>query len=89
MHNRDTSIEESMVPDKDDAVQSHVSDTSVYSSLWSTLPSERPKTSIISEYEVSVFRDVEATVTVAADIVCNSGLDIGDMIAKHSETEDE
>ena len=29
----------------------------------SRLPSERPVTSIISEYEVSVFRDVEETVT--------------------------
>ena len=82
MHNTDTSIEESIVPDKEDAVQSHVSDTS-------TLPSERLETSIISEYEVSVFRDVEAAVTAAADIVCNSGLDTGDMIAKHNETEDE
>ena len=36
-----------------------------------------------------VFRDVKAAVTAAADIVCNSGLDIGDMIAKHNETEDE
>ena len=32
MHHTDTFIEESMVPDKEDAVQSHVSDTS-------TLPS--------------------------------------------------
>ena len=38
---------------------------------------------------MSVFRDVEAEVTAAADIVCNSGLDIGDMILKHNETEDE
>ena len=72
MHNTDTSIEESMVPNKEDAVHSHVSDTSL-------LPSERgPEVSIISEYEVSVFRDVEAAVTTAPDIVCNSGLDIGD-----------
>ena len=34
MHNTDTSIEDSMVPDKEDAVQSHVSYTS-------PLPSER------------------------------------------------
>ena len=81
MHNTDTSIEESMVPDKEDAVQSRVSDTS--------LPSERPATSITSEYEVSVFRDVEAAVTVVLDIVCNSGLDIADMIVEHNETEDE
>ena len=54
-----------------------------------TLPSERPETSIISEYKVSIFRDVKAAVTAAANIVCNSGLDIGDMIAKYNETEDE
>ena len=60
-----------------------------YSSLWSTLPSESPGTSIISKYEVSVFGDVEVAVTAAADLVCNSGLDIGDMIAKYNETEDE
>ena len=64
-------------------VHSHVSDTS-------PLPSERnPETSIIFEYEVSVFRDVEAAVTVAPDIVCNSGLDIGDMVVEHNETKDE
>ena len=36
-----------------------------------------------------MFRDVKAAVTAATDIVCNSGLDIGDIIAKHNETEDE
>ena len=82
MHNTDTSIKENMVPDKEDAVQHHVSDTS-------TLPSERPVTSIISGYEVSVFRDVEAAVTAAADIVCNSGLDIGDVVVEHNATKDE
>ena len=71
-----------MVPDKDDAVQSNVSD-------MSCLPSERPETSITSEYEVSLFRDVEAAVTAAPDIVGNSGLDIGDMVVEHNETEDE
>ena len=78
MHNTDTSIEESKVPDKEDAVHRHVSDTS----------SERPVTSIISEYEVSVFRDVEETVTVVPDIVCNNGLDIWDMVVEHNETEE-
>ena len=58
MHNTVTSIEESMVPDKEDAIQSHVSDTS-------PLHSESPETSITSEYEVSVFRDVEAAVTAS------------------------
>ena len=38
---------------------------------------------------MSIFGDVEAAVTAAADIVCNSGLDIGDMNARHNETEDE
>ena len=83
MHNTDPSIEESMVPNKEDAVHSHVSDKSL-------LPSERgPEVSIISEYEVSVFRDVEAAVIVTPDIVCNSGLDIGDMVVENNETEDE
>ena len=82
MHNTDTSIEESMVPDKEDAVQSHVS-------YMYPLPSERPATFITSGYEVSVFRDVEAAVTVVLDIVCNNGLDIGDMVVEHNETEDE
>ena len=81
MHNTDTFIKESKVPDKEDAVHSHVSD-------MSPLPSERPATSIISEYEVSVFRDVEAAVTAVPDIVCNSGLDIGDMVVEHNETEE-
>ena len=62
MHNTDSSIEESQVPDKEDAVHSHVSDTSC-------LPSERSAISIISENEVSVFRDVEETVTAVPDIV--------------------
>ena len=74
-----TSIEESKVPDKYDAVHRHVSD-------MSPLPSERPATSIIPEYEVSVFRDVEE-VTAVPDIVCN-GLDIGDMVVEHNETEE-
>ena len=30
----------------------------------------------------SVFRDIEAEVDEASDIVCNGGLDIGDMINK-------
>ena len=82
MYNTDTSIEVSMVPDKEDAVHSHVSDTS-------PLPSERPTISNISEYEVSVFRDVEAAVTAVPDVVCNSGLGTGDMVVEHNETEDE
>ena len=38
---------------------------------------------------MSVFRDVEPVVTAASDIVCSSGLDIGDMVIEHNETEDE
>ena len=38
---------------------------------------------------MSVFRDVEAAVTVIPNIVCNSGLDIADMVVEHNETEDE
>ena len=72
-----------MAADKYDAVHNHISDTS-------PLPSERgSETSIIFEYEVSVFRDVEAAVTATPDIVCNSGLDIGDMVVELNETEDE
>ena len=52
-------------------------------------PLRGAETSIISEYEVSVFRDVEAAVTATPDIVCNIGLDIGDMVVEHNETEDE
>ena len=63
------------------AVGSHISDTS-------HLLSERPATSIISEYEVSVFKNVEETVTAVPDIVCNNGLDIGDMVVEHNETEE-
>ena len=66
-----------MVPDKEDAVQSHVSD-------MSPLPSERHETSITSEV-----RDIEAAVNEASNIVCNSGLDIGDIVVEHNKTEDE
>ena len=38
---------------------------------------------------MSVFRDVEAAVTAVPDIVCNNGLDIGDMVVEYNETEDE
>ena len=38
---------------------------------------------------MSVFRDIEAEVDEASDIVCNGGLDIGDMIVEHDETNDE
>ena len=79
MHNTDTSIK---VSDEEDAVQSHVSDTS-------PLPSKRPKTSITFKHDVSVFRDIEAAVDEASDIVCNGGLDIGDVIVEHDETNDE
>ena len=44
--------------------------------------------SSLSEYEVSVFRDVEETVTAVPNIVCNNGLDIGDMVVEHNETEE-
>ena len=54
----------------------------------SPLPSERPATSIISENEVSDFRNAEETVTAVPDIVCNNGLDIGDVVVEHNETEE-
>ena len=68
-----------MVQDKVDTVQRHVSD-------MFPLPSERPETSITSEYKVSVFRVVEAA---APDILCYSGLDIGDMVVEYNDTKDE
>ena len=37
---------------------------------------------------MSVFRDVEAAVTAVPDIVCNNGLDTGDMVVEYNETED-
>ena len=81
MHNTDTSIEDS---DEEDAVGSHVLDLPP-----SPLSSKRPKTFITSDYDVSVFRDIEAEINEVSDIVCNGGLDIGDMIVEHDETNDE
>ena len=81
MHITDTSIE---VSDEEDAVHSNVSDMSLC-----PLSSKRPKTTITSEHDVSVFRDIEAKVDDASDIVCNGGLDIGDMIVEHDETNNE
>ena len=78
MHNTDTSIEDS---DEEDAVGSHVLDL--------PLPSKRPETFITSDHDVSVFRDIEAEVNEASNIVCNGGLDIGDMIVEHDETNNE
>ena len=79
MHNTDTSIADS---DEEDAVGSHVLDL---------LPSplKRPETFITSDHDASVFRDIEAEVNEASNIVCNGGLDIGDMIVEHDETNDE
>ena len=81
MHNKDTSIEDS---NEEDAVSSHVLDLPP-----SPLPSKRPETFITSDHDVSVFRDIEAEENEASDIVCNGGLDIGDMIVGHDETNDE
>ena len=81
MHNTDTPIEDS---DEEDAVESHVLDLPP-----SPLPSKRPATSNTSDHDVSVFRDIEAEVDDASDIVCNGGLDIGDMIFEHDETNNE
>ena len=69
-----------MVPDKEDTVHIHVSDTSF-------LPSERLEISITSEYDVSVFREIEAAVDEASNIVCNNELDIVDMLVEHNEIE--
>ena len=60
MHNTDTSIE---VSDEESAVQSHVLDTSPC-----LLPFKRPETSITSEHDVSVLRDIEAEVDEASEM---------------------
>ena len=49
----------------------------------SPLPSERPETPTTFEHDVPVFRDIEA------DVVCNVGLDIGDIVVEHGEIEEE
>ena len=81
MHNTDTSIKDT---DEEDAVSSHVLDLPP-----SPLPFKRPETFITSDHDMSVFRDIEAEVDEASNIVCNGGLDIGDMTVEHDETNDE
>ena len=51
--------------------------------------SERPETPTTFEHDVPVFRDVEADVDEASDVVCNVGLDIGDIVVEHGEIEEE
>ena len=70
--------------DEEDAVGSHVLDLPP-----SPLPSKRPDAFITFDHDVSVFRDIEAEVNEASNIVFNGGLDIGDMIVEHDETNDE
>ena len=83
MHNADTSTEESIFSDEKDVVQRYVSDTS-------SLPSERPEISTTTtKYDVVVFQNIEAAVDEASDVVCNGGLDIGDLAVEHDETDDE
>ena len=55
----------------------------------SPLPSERPETPTTFEHDVPIFRDVEADVDEASDVVCNVGLDIGDIVVEHGEIEEE
>ena len=78
-------VEESTVSNEDEedaAVQSQVSD-------MSPLPSERPETPTTFEPDVPIFRDVEVDVDEASDVVCNVGLDIGDIVVEHGEIEEE
>ena len=82
MHNADTSTKESIFSVEEDVVQSYVSDTS-------PLPSERPEISTTTKYDVAVFQNIEAAVDEASDVVCNGGLDIGDLAVEHDETDDE
>ena len=44
---------------------------------------------LLSTMYVPVFRDVEADVDEASDVVCNVGLDIGDIVVEHGEIEEE
>ena len=46
----------------------------------SPLPSERPETPTTFEHDVPIFRDVEADIDEASDVVCDVGLDIGDIV---------
>ena len=73
--------EDSIFPHEDYVVQNYVSDTS--------LPSERPEISTTTTYDVAVFNNIEAVVDEASDIVCNGGLDIGNLVAEQNETDDE
>ena len=82
MHNTDTSLEDS---DEEDAVRSHVLDLPP-----SPLPLRGPRrSSLLIMHDVSVFRYIETEVNEISNIVCNGGLDIGDMIVEHNETNDE
>ena len=42
-----------------------------------------------STYEFAVFNNIEAAVDEAFDIVCNGGLDIGDLVVEQNVTDDE
>ena len=42
-----------------------------------------------SEYNGCLFNGVEAAVSAVPVIVCGSGVDIGDMVVEHSESEEE
>ena len=55
----------------------------------SPLPSERPETPTTFEHDLPVFRDVEADIDEASNVVCNVGLDIGDIVVEHGEIEEE
>ena len=55
----------------------------------SSLPSERTETPTTFEHDVLVFRDVEADVDEASNVVCNVELDIGDIVVEHGEIEEE
>ena len=73
--------EESIFSVEKDVVQSYVSETSLHS--------ERPEISTTTTYDVVVFQNIEAAVDEASDVVCNGGLDIGDLAVEHDDTDDE
>ena len=74
-------LQKSIFPDEYDVVQNYVSDTS--------LPSERPEISTTTTYDIAVFKNIEAEVDNASDIVCNGGLEIGYLVVEQNENDDE
>ena len=52
-------------------------------------PLRGPRYLASTTYDVAVFQNIEAAVDEAFDVVCNGGLDIGDLAVEREETDDE